>query len=435
MSMAARVALIWLMSLLVSALGCAAADDAMQIEAGTSLITLKVQGTGYANVRALPDPRSATVVQLSAGTSALRATGAVKLYGDTWWVEIQTGTVTGWLNARLLGRLPGATPLQAFVNIDALQPTNDYAFSGDSYRNASVTSYDECARVCVGDEKCVGIEHRAALAICRLFDRRLEVTKELGADIAAKAAKTPAGGWSAQSSTRFDRLAEQGTDADGYRDAVAHSVEECTAACGLDERCAAFSYQRKKRICTVYEQPQTLSVRAGFESGIRRAAAPIADLAPAKVSPPAALPARAAVVAREQTVNARSTRDVFAQLFEAAGQSSLKATYELRDQGRLTFTLTESPLGAPMHAAALSRTLEGTFQNLAVVLGRTEPRIVHLAYYANLQSPPLILASTTHASAEDAYASALKLQKDIDDLSKAVGLGIDPLSLLKPLRR
>ncbi len=435
MSTAAHVAIIWLISLFVSALPCAAADDAMQIAAGTPLVTLKVQGTGFANVRALPDPRSATVVQLAAGTSTIRATGEVKLYGDTWWVEIQSGTITGWLNARLLGRLPNAAPLQAFVNIDALQPTSDYAFSGDGYRNASVTSYDECARTCVGDDRCVGIEYRAALAVCRLFDRRPDVIKELGADVSAKAAKTPAGGWSVQTATRFDRLAEQGTDADGYRDAIAHGVEECATSCGLDERCAAFSYQRKKRICTSYDQAQTFSARAGSESGIRRAAVSNQDVTPARIAPAVSVSARTAVVANVPGLDTRSARDVFSQLFEAAGQSSRKATPEVHSQGRVSFTLIESPLGAPMHAAAASPTLEGTFQNLAVVLGHTEPRIVHLAFYANLQSPPLILASTTHTSAQTAQAAALKLQQDIDDLARAAGLGTDPLSLLKPLRR
>ena len=434
MSNAYQAGLVWLLSLFFGAIGCALAQDALLVDPATPLVTLKVPGTGYANMRALPDPRSATVLQLPAGTASIKATGVVKLYGDTWWVELQSGTITGWLNARLLGRGPGSTPLQAFVNIDALQPIADYSWSSESYRAMTVTSFDECARTCVGDDKCAAIEHRNASAQCRLFEQRGDAIKQLGAEIAAKPAKSPAGGWAVQSAVRFDRLAEQGADADGYRAVVAHSTDECAATCGLDAKCAAFGYQRKKRICTAYERLEKMTLHAGIDTGIRRAAPPLVDVAPvATVALP--LPTSRSAQTKDSLADTRPVAEIFQQVFAAAGQGSTKAAAEVHRQGRVTFTLIEVPLGDAMHVAALPRVLDGTFLNLAAVVGLTDPRVVHLVYYAGVGSPPVVLASSSYASAEEAHTAALKLQNDVDGLAKMSGLSTDPLSLLKPLRR
>lgn len=88
-----------------------------------------------------------------------------------------------------------------------------------------------------------------------------------------------------------------------------------------------------------------------------------------------------------------------------------------------------------MHAAVLPRALDGSLHNLAAMLGRTDGQVVHLVFHAALGASPIILASSTYPTLEAATVAALALQKDLDDLAKQAGLGVDPLSLLKPLRR
>ena len=433
-----------MMGLLLALAGfctAARAEVRLQLDASTPLIVLKVQGTGAANVRALPDPRSATLLQLPAGTSNLRASGVVKLYGDTWWIEIQTGAVTGWLNARLVGKLSDAVPLQAFVNIDDLPRVNDYAFQGRGFQELPVTSFDQCARLCVGDGKCVAIEYNGASGACRLLDNRTEVRRQTGIEIAAKPVKVPAGGWAAQSAARFDRVADKGADVDGYRVIVSGSIDECANACGIDQRCGAFGYQRKALLCTAYERIEKIIARNGVDTGVRqivRAPATVADLISSAGAVQTAAPVVAqprAMPSKERIAEAQTVAEMFKALFASASESGSYATAEITRHGRVAFVLEDRALGGAMHAAVMPRVLEGSVHNLAAIIGRTDRRIVHLAYYAGPAAPPVILASSTYAVAEAAVTAAFKLQSDLDALVKITGLGVDPLSLLKPLRR
>lgn len=424
---------LWLMALMLAFSFDVWADEAPQLEPAAALIVLKVPGSGYVNVRALPDPRSALVQQIAVGSANLRATGGVKLYGDTWWIEVQSGAVTGWLNARLLARVGGGTPLQPMVNIDDFSPTNGYQFTAAAFDETAVTSYDECARRCVGDGRCAALEYRSAIAVCRLFDTRPEVVKQTGVHVAVRPVKTPPGGWSAQSAARFERVQEQAYDAPGFRDTLTHSADECAVACGLDQRCAAYVYQRRQRLCTAYERLEKLSARTGVETGMRQIVVPPVDIATIPVPAPPVLPRSAKT--KEPMADQASINDAFHMLFKSASQGIAYATPELQRQGRITFSLAESPLGSAMHAAVLPRALDGSLHNLAAMLGRTDGQVVHLVFHAALGASPIILASSTYPTLEAATVAALALQKDLDDLAKQAGLGVDPLSLLKPLRR
>ena len=426
----ARWLVVWL--LCVQALTpTRASDEAPQVDPSSALITLRVQGTSYANIRVDPDPRSQMVMQLPAGSTNLRATGATRLYGDTWWIEIQSGNAVGWLNARLVGRGPQATPLQPFINIDALARLNDYAFLGSSTREATATSFDECARRCMRDDTCLAIEYENSTTLCKFIGEPKDLVRKAGSDVASKPSKIPPGGWIAQSPVRFDRQTDQAPQSASYRNTLTQTPDECSVACALDDRCRAFTHHRKKRLCAVYDNASSLTTSAGLDLGLRRSTPAVADV----IAPQAPLLTPSRTAAKEQPLDTRSLREQFIQIFADAGQSAIKATVELQRQGRIAVSMEEPPLGTVMHAAALPRTMEGTLQNLAAVIGRTDGRIVHIVYYALPTSSPVILASTTYDSTERAHVAGLKLQSDIDALAKLAGLGFDPLSLLKPLRR
>ena len=429
--MAKRLGLAWMWLSLLATVAFVRADDALQIAANTPLVVLRVPGISVANVRAQPDPRSASLTQVAAGSTAVRATGGAQLYGDTWWVEVQTGGVVGWLNARFLGRGATAQPLQSFVAIDELQPTGGYAFHGDAYSEASVTSYDECARACVGDGRCVAIEYRSAAAMCRRFGQRFDVTSFPGSEIAGKAQKAPEGGWSVQTAVRFTRLTNQGVRSDGYRNLFAHSGDECAVMCANEARCQLFGYASKKRLCSLFDRTDGVGARVGMESGIRQAAPPAIDLT-------ALATATSASVTKSRQIGApvgMEARERFAEIADKARLEQGYASIEVSRQGRVAITLSDAGYGGAMHAAATPRVLEGTLNNLAVELGRTDRRILHLVFYAGLGAAPVIVGSSTHDTVEVSTAAAVALQNDIDGLAKLAGLSFDPLSLLKPLRR
>lgn len=409
----------------------ARADEAADVAPQSTLVVIKLQGINFANIRAQPDPRSPALLQVAAGATTLRATGAKALYGDSWWFEVQSGTVTGWANARLLGRLPGPVPLQAFVDIDDFQPVGDYAFQGDAYAEATVTSFDQCARRCVGDTRCVAVEYGGASSKCKLFETKPAVIRRAGTEVAARPIKTPAGGWVAQSAARFNRVMDQGSVSDGYRSVIAHGLEECASVCALDQRCGAFAFQRRKHLCANYERFESLVPFAGIESGVRQALAVPVDIVG---TTPNQSPARA-VAAREQKIDPAIVVETFDRILTAAGSSGVFAHGEIGRQGRVTFTLGEPSLGGPMHAAALPRLLEGTLHNLSAMIGHNDGRIVHLAFYAAPTAPPVILASSLYSDVAAAMSEAVQLQRDLDDLTTLTGLGVDPLALLKPLRR
>ncbi len=407
----------------------ALAAEAPQVDASTALVTLRVQGTAYANVRAAPDPRSQVLMQVPAGSTNIRATGATHLHGDTWWIEIQSGSVTGWLNARLIGRAPEAVPLQPFVNIDALPLLSDYAFKDKNGREASATSFDECARRCVDDALCAAIEYQSASAVCRVMGQAADLSYQPGTVVSAKPLKVPPGGWSAQSAVRFDRSADQSVQSASYRESFAHRMEECAFVCASDLRCAAFAYNSKKRLCSGFETASPRETSIGIDLAVRRPTPVAENSQPTSVFD--------ITGAKENQVNLRALDDAFQHVFADAGRTATKAVVGLQRQGRIIVKLVEPPLGEAMHVAATPREIEGTLQNLAAVIGRTDQRIVHLTFFTlpSTPSPPTILASTSYATPEAAHAAALKLQVDLDNLARAAGLGIDPLSLLKPHRR
>ena len=448
----------FLAACLVSTLGAlsgpALADGAPVVNSATALVVLNAFGTGFANLRAAPDPRSEAVLKVAAGATDLHPTGAVKRYGDTWWLEVRTGTVTAWLNARLAGYAPAGTPLQVFINIDALQPMPDYAFKGAAYLESEATSFEECARRCVGDDKCQAVEFAHAPPVCRLFDQRPDIVKQAKSDVAAKAAEMPAGGWSSQIQSRIERVQEQTILAQSNRERITHSADECAAECSYGQSCAAYTYQRKSLLCSMFKQTAKSTPRPGSESGVNSAMIPavppapapapkLTAVAPVALQKPVALPKTAAVPASAPR-DAQAIEPLFKHVLEEAGRTAAYASPEINRQGRIRIKARAAALadagaamglGAPLPPQVLAQAFEGDVNNLAPLLDASKPGMVHLVFYAQPMSPPLVIASAAHETAEDAAAAALKMQKDLDEIARNAGLMVDQLALLKPLRR
>ena len=448
----------------VAVAGTARADDAPQVNPDTALVVLNAFGTGFANLREAPDPRSEAVLKMPAGLVDLHPTGAVKTYGDTWWLEVKSGTVTGWLNARLAGYAPAGTPLQTFINIDSLQPVADYAFAGSAYTEGNA-SFEECARRCAGDSKCLAVEFSATPPLCRQFDQRPDITKQTGTQIAAKAAPTPAGGWGAQIQKRFERLPEQGIDGKSNRDRIAHSADECAAECSFGQSCSAYAYQRKGLVCSLFKQGVKAIARSGSEAGLLHSVAPMAaDVLPPPATPkvlaaeaavapklaplPKAAAATPAVPAKLVGSKARPLppRDTeliepqFKKLLEDASRTAAYAAPEIGRNGRVRIKPRVAALaeGGPEMGLGLSSSalaVDGDINNLAPLLDAAKPTLLHLVFYAQPAAAPLVIATASYDTAEDASAAALKMQKDLDEIARNAGLSADPMALLKPLRR
>ena len=458
-------------------LTAARADEAPAVGPSTALMVLDGYGSGFANMRAAPDPRSEATARVPAGSTDVHATGKTARYGDTWWIEVQTGSVTGWFNARLIGDAQnGKTPLQAFINIDALQPLTDYEFTAPAVREAAVTSYDECARVCVADVQCQGIQFTRSTSMCAVYDQRPAARRHANSDIALKPFPAPAGGWFGNTSARFDRTKDQSPDSDGVRDHIARSSEECAFICSADAQCGAYTFQRKKLLCSVFERTANVVSRAGSDYGVRVSEKPAADASPllnleeslrlfkAGVAAVAAQSDITADIAAGLTSAKKSDTNLaeplFRHIFEEAAQTAAYATSGINRTGHVTIAPRAAsagdlpqtyaamqpalpgdavqfapPVGLQPVLALPQKVLQGDVHNLAPLLDMANPGMVHLVFYAKPTAPPVVLATASHNTEKAAVAAALKMQRELDDLARMTGLGSDPLALLKPLRR
>ena len=416
-----------------------AADVAPAVDASTKLVVLNALGTGFANLRKTPDPRSEAILKVATGAAELQPTGRATLFGDTWWIEVKSGAVTGWLNARLAGYAPSGTPLQPLVNIAALQPVQDYDFKGNGYRSADATSYEECARRCIADTRCVAIAFKQVPPVCSQFDSRVDASRRTATDIAAKSVPDPEGGWAAAMTSHFDRFVGQAYEGAATRERIAHSRDECAATCSGEPSCIAYAYQSKSLLCARYDQVAKAVPRLGYDLGVRVvpkpappvvAAAAIAIPPLPKVQIPTALAPLPAPLAVVEMI------EPFVQdLTETAVPTAVFAAPQINRKGRVIVRPITPAINTVQPADVSTRDLEGDVNNLAPRLDPANPGVVHLVFYAEPMAPPVVFASAKRDTETEAVAVALKLQKDLDEIARITGLGVDRFALLKPLRR
>ena len=417
--------------------GVTRADDAPRVGPSSSLVVLNVPGGGKANIRATADPRSQLLSELQAGATGFNVTGNVQRYGDTWWVQVRVGTTVGWLNARLLADSVTLTPLQAFVPIDDLQQVADYGFLLGAYDVLPVTSFEECARRCMSDSRCAAIQYARKPSACAMHGQRPEVRPLPGFDVAAKPRPEPLRGWVPSDAPVYAKSNDVTFEADGYRQFIAHTAEECAFSCTAERQCSGYEYQRKKLVCALFNKSARTSTKAGYEIGARQSVATTATAPPPPPPPAPPVPTTAArpvpTASAVPAPNAapgdyRSMAQLFQQLVEDGSATAAFASADIDRSGRVKFTPGDAPPGTPSR-------LEGTAHNLAALVDPKESRRVILVYYATATTPPFTVGAAQHATDAAAQSAARKLQSDLDKLAGLTNLGADPFASLKAARR
>ena len=418
--------------LLFSSLHSARAESPPAVDSSTRLVVLNVANAGFANVRSQPDPRSAIVAKMLSGSTDLRATGETAKYGDTWWLEIETSGMRGWVNSRLIGDESTGSSLAPFVNIEDLHKTTDYAFLGTGYHQAPSVSYEECARRCVSDTRCQSLEFRRDLSVCVLLAQRPDVVQRRGRDLAVKSSSNVPTSSTQPVIPRFDVTLDHEFEDDGFRQLIAWSTNGCMEACAEDRRCVGIEFQRGRRVCALFTKAARMVPRVGFEVAVRSGAVPGAGPIDAKTAPVRSDPRPVAT-----STNYRDIAQHFFNIFEGApGILHHTASADIDKKGLVRFSMsTAGQLGRDTDLAVPATVYVGNAHNLAAHIDPFNQRIVHVVFLIDSPRGKVPLVSETHANEEAAKQSATKLQADIDALARMTGLGPDQYADMKPHRK
>lgn len=98
---------------------------AEQLNTAADVGVTGVESDDVLNVRAKPGADQPIVAHLAPLRAGLRLTGAARMVRDSVWLEISTGTMTGWVNSAFVDLVAGTTDITADLRDAGVVPLAD----------------------------------------------------------------------------------------------------------------------------------------------------------------------------------------------------------------------------------------------------------------------------------------------------------------------
>lgn len=122
-----------------------------------------------------------------------------------------------------------------------------YELEGDSYKQLSAKSYDDCAVFCAEDPRCRALEYYIDKRSCGLFETVPPKRRRAGVDTGILT------GLPAEAPSSLRKLERRFVEGEGYETIGDSSFEDCSMRCQKDGRCRMLEFYKPKQKCNLFD--------------------------------------------------------------------------------------------------------------------------------------------------------------------------------------